>query len=40
LKGDFVIKEHSIEQKTSHLIFTDLADWTSWSWSWIGLSRL
>jgi len=26
LKGGFLIKEHSIEQKTSHLILTNLAN--------------
>ena len=39
LKGESVIKECSLEQKISHLIFTNLTDWTSWSWSWIELSR-
>jgi len=39
MKDDFVIKEHSIEWKTSHMVFSDLTDWTGWSWSWIGLSR-
>ena len=40
MKGDSIIKKHSIKWKTSHVIFTKLANWTSWSWSWIGLSRI
>jgi len=39
LEGGSLIREYSIEQKISHLILTDLVDWTSWSWFWIGLSR-
>jgi len=29
LKGDYIIKERSIEWKISNQIFTDLVNWTS-----------